>query len=324
MVNIFNIYVGQGDCILLQFIKEDILNKEKCKYLNILVDGGFAGKNGYKEVEKALETLNEEFLNGVVATHVDSDHIAGILKLIDYSKLICKKTFVLFNKYDETIISYTQAKNLAKKIKEKFSEELLYKSYAKFYSEEKNAKINEKWDNDKYLMVNLMSFNQRRKTKVLDKEKVNITILWPDKKSINRFMQNWHVNRIDSEITNRSSITLLIEFMDCSILLPGDAYISDFIHRLELIKLAQIDIVKATHHGAKENNVGLVELVKKYECKKVLFTIDEQGRDSHPDISLVEQLFKINCEMSCGVELRDDKLKCFINHKNIVTIGERK
>ena len=65
---------GAGDCILIEFIKEDY---------RILIDGGYA-ETYNKYLKKKLLKLKEEgkTINLLVITHIDSDHIGGILAFL--------------------------------------------------------------------------------------------------------------------------------------------------------------------------------------------------------------------------------------------------
>lgn len=316
MISITNFDVGQGDCLLLHFESFD----KECKklYFNILIDGGYAKENIYREIKSVLQV---EVLNGIVVTHIDGDHIAGIIEMISASSIISHDTFIIFNKYDESVISYKQGRKLADMIKEKFNEDLLYKSYAKFYTEEDNNRINSKFDRKKNLIVNLMSFNQRKKTVEVDEKKVNVTMLWPDNNAVKRFMRNWHDDKIQAEIINKSSVTLLIEFMGHVILMPGDAYFTDIAPRIYEINPTHIDIIKASHHGAKDNNMGLINVAKDYKCKEILFTIKEDWDNLHPDFELIENLANVS-ELSCSTILKDAKLKGKIATKDKVILKE--
>ena len=62
--------IGQGDAILIQSTKE-----------NILIDGGNKGQG--ENVIQYLKKFNVKQLNAVISTHQDADHIGGLADVID-------------------------------------------------------------------------------------------------------------------------------------------------------------------------------------------------------------------------------------------------
>ncbi len=62
--------IGQGDAILIQSTKE-----------NILIDGKNKGQG--KNVIQYLKKFNVKQLNAVISTHPDADHIGGLADVID-------------------------------------------------------------------------------------------------------------------------------------------------------------------------------------------------------------------------------------------------
>jgi len=74
-------YAGNGDCILIE-------SSDSC----ILVDGGTAAS--YDTWKNRINKL--EKINCIVVTHIDSDHVNGIIKLLESNKKP-KVEYVLFN-----------------------------------------------------------------------------------------------------------------------------------------------------------------------------------------------------------------------------------
>ncbi|MBU8878260.1 hypothetical protein BGM26_04565 [Bacillus sp. FJAT-29790] len=70
----------EGDCFLVS------IGKEKNK-THILIDGGYS-ETYHDYLKSRLEELNKvgEYLNLVVVTHIDSDHIEGIIELLTENK----------------------------------------------------------------------------------------------------------------------------------------------------------------------------------------------------------------------------------------------
>lgn len=319
MIKIFNFDVGQADCILLHFEKGSKEN-DTYQYFNLLIDGGYQKNNIASNLNDAL---GDEKIQGVVVTHVDRDHISGILRLVSDSMDKINDAFLLFNKYDESLISYTEAKKLAEQFQKNFSSNIQIKSYEESFSIELMEKIN---CNKEFLDVYIMSLGQRRKCPHIDKEIIIITILAPSIENVTRFMRNWHDNMIDAQITNKSSIVLLLEFEDKKLLMSGDGIYSEIGDSLSKIKdLKKIDVMKAAHHGAEKNNIGLKEIAKKYKCSEIFFTIDEKKyneKKEHPDHKLLEELKSINSiHLTCSSSLNDGDLSNYLECKTEIKLG---
>jgi len=81
--------VKDGDAIIIQASKEG-------EHLIVVIDGGDRGHGAkvLKEVQQCCENLGKEGPDLVVCTHYDSDHIAGIITLIEYYKSKIKKIWI--------------------------------------------------------------------------------------------------------------------------------------------------------------------------------------------------------------------------------------
>ncbi len=290
MIKITNFDVGQADCILIHFEKGE-KGKNNYQYFNLLVDGGYKSSD---IASKLWTCLEDETIQGIVVTHVDRDHISGILGMVSDRMEKIKDAFLLFNKYDENLISYSEAKELAEQFQKKFSSNIQIKSYEQSFSLELMEKIN---CNEKFLNVEIMSLGQRRKCPGIDAEKVIITVLGPSIERITRFMRNWHSDKRDPKTTNEASVVLLLEFDGKAILMSGDGEYSEIRGALSKItNIEKIDVMKAAHHGAAANNIGLKEIAIKYHCPEIFFTIDEKKysrEKKHPDLKLLKELKEV-------------------------------
>jgi hypothetical protein len=83
----------EGDCLLLTYGRADALNR-------VLIDGGRAGtRSALKKKFKQLPEDRRE-LELLVVTHVDRDHIEGVLSLLEDKSSPAKFREVWFNGYD--------------------------------------------------------------------------------------------------------------------------------------------------------------------------------------------------------------------------------
>lgn len=294
MITINNINVKQADCILVQFEKEG-------KYFNLLVDGA------YKKDDVSItlnEILGDQNIQGVVVSHLDADHISGVLNLVEtkYSKI--KDAFLLFNKFDSDLISYKQAKALEQRFGENYTDKKLIKSYEESFSQELLEQLN---GNDNFLHVRIYSLTQRQMKEDINQDIVNITILGPSKEHAKRFMHKWNKNAVDGKIINQSSIMLLLEFENKAVILSGDGYCSDIKDAIDEIKdLNKIHVIKAAHHGAVNNNDALTDLVTRYKVEHVFFTIDESKynkSEEHPSLDILVKLQRTGVKMTCSTNI---------------------
>lgn len=294
-VEIKSFAIQQADCFLIKI-------EESGKYFNLLVDCGKKGLHNAIENE-----LGDKVLNGVVATHVDDDHIIGIIDMLEKNpnKIINKKTFFLYNKYDESLICYEKGRKLYEQIKQYKHNKLLIKSYAGNYYKENEVIQRRSQKTD--LPVQLLSLTQRSliDRKSLKKDTVYITMISPEISILKKFMRKWNIDQKSAEYQNRSSIVFLMEFNEKSILMLGDAMVADVDKRLKHIKgLEKIDYIKISHHGAKDNNKGLVDIVSRYHCKKTAVTIKtaQDHEKTHPSRDLITELESAGCSIYTSTE----------------------
>lgn len=353
MIKVTSFDVGQADCILVHMDKE--LNGKR-RYFNLLIDGAYKKNQIGKKLK---ESLGKECIQGIVVTHVDQDHISGILDIVKGMNEKIRNAFVLFNKYDENMISYNEAKDLSILLKTNFPRNMQICSYSRNYWDSLVSQLNQ---NPKYLEVELLSIAQRYKCPKIDSNKVYITIVGPSIEEVRRLMRDWkqyNESKKNEEkpgknarVINEASIVLLIEFDGSAILLSGDGYFDQdkpctIRKKLEKIKnLDKIDLIKASHHGALENNEGLVDVVKKYHCKKVFFTIsqkefvDKMEEESkhpkkapvakHPDPQLLKDLHDIrnqngdSVELVCSEDINDIRLTNYMKKEIVMTVKDDK
>lgn len=291
VIKIKSFEIGQADCFLIRISDKD-------KYFNLMVDCGQVGM-----AESLCTDLGEQRLNGIVATHIDNDHIKGIVEFLEdpLTNDLFKNPFIIYNKYDESLISYATGRKLLEEISKRFSQKLLIKSYARNYNRE-NKIIERKRNKDNELPVKILSKNQRillNKT-AIDSDVVHITILSPDIYTLRSFMRKWSTLKTDSELINKSSVTFLLEYNGKSIVMLGDAITKDTLEEIKKINgIKKIDYTKLSHHGAEISNAGIEEFVTIYSCKKFGVTIskNQNGEKLHPNRKILTILKDRGCSI---------------------------
>lgn len=291
-----------GDCILIK-----TFNKEGNPF-NILIDGG--PPNTF-DFSLRAELRKIKIINLLVLTHIDYDHIGGLIKFlnnsifneiqIDKYWINCKNLIeagVSSNK-----ISYDHAKSLEellieKKIPlEKYEKTITTDSLLKIADEIKItvlspeteiiAKLNNDWkdlgDIHKDALEDLKISNtissQITKGSLLNLSKEKFR---PQKK-------------IENDILNSSSIALLIEGVDFKFLALADSR-AEIIERT-LKKLSyndsdnrlRVDYMQISHHGSKNNTSN--DLLDLIDCNNfIICTNGGLGKSKHPDREVIARI----------------------------------
>lgn len=199
--------IGQGDFFLIK------VSNSAGKYFNLMVDCGNKSK-----LQELVRDLDGQRLNGIVVTHVDDDHIVGVIELLENYKCFdfLGAVFIIYNKYDESLITYEKGNKLYQEIKRRLSQKMLLKSYARNYGRENEAI--ERRRKKEELPVHILSKVRRAlmSADMLKEDNVYITLLSPDIDTLKRFMRDWKkINEKEKKsengkLKNQSSITLLL------------------------------------------------------------------------------------------------------------------
>ena len=295
----------EGDCII---IRTDDLDGN-C--FNILLDGGTPGT--FKtSLRKELEYFEDEKLSIdlLILTHIDNDHIGGILKFIDssyFDKIEVKKYF--FN--GGNLLRIKEGTQVGSNQGIKFEKYLLTK--------EKDRK---KWG-DKVVFT-------AEEIKLANG--IICKILSPDEKGLELLLANWKylsdeeiqsyqvagsvvtkakdfdisfdelVKRdfnpdksLEEDYFNNSSIAFILECTDFKGLFLGDTCPETIITSLKGFGYStenplQLDLVKVSHHGSKNNTSN--ELLELIQCKKFVITTNGNGKGStkHPDRETIARI----------------------------------
>jgi metal-dependent hydrolase (beta-lactamase superfamily II) len=285
----FNIRVlpaSPGDCIVVTYTHE---NRVK----NIIIDGGI-GETYYGELKDVVKGIAErkEFVDLLVITHVDYDHIEGICRWFEDEegdKSIVKKIWfnsgTIMKQYFEGIpdssreIQLVDVDNTKKSISQGISLE---------------NKINELGGAGIKVVV--------ADPEGIELDGIKIWVLSPNVKELSKLNVRWEIEedknkkmsakkdysnkmsdlvlnkfKEDASRVNRSSIALLLEHEGHRILLGGDAVPSVLIESLKAMGYdekhkIQLDLFKVSHHGSKKNTSE--ELLKIIDCNNFVISSD--------------------------------------------------
>lgn len=273
---------------------------------NMVIDGGTA-KTFDNSLKKELVGL--PLINIMVLTHIDSDHIGGLIKYIKSFQFDSDKVKrYWFNSKNIRFISignnigYDQANTF---------EELLINS----------GEIKEKWAEDIFFGKNPQI-----------SDGINIEILSPTKEVVDKLYQKWpdlieeyrikledisiskHIlSQVDrgtleelaiasdapsktvmGDIFNSSSIAFVLRTFDLSIFFLGDSHpylLKETMGKSGYSpkKKLKVDLVKVSHHGSKNNTIN--DILDMIDCDR--FIISTNGGSSthkHPDRETIARI----------------------------------
>jgi beta-lactamase superfamily II metal-dependent hydrolase len=295
MLNINFLPAFNGDCILITTDK-----------FNILIDGGMS-RTYNRILRDKLEELEQ--IDLVILTHIDEDHIAGLIELFKDEEIRLKVKKVWFNslaklgelfngKYDidkeystdddsDKNISYRQGESLESLLDE-IDYELIYLEKEKKY-QFKDIELTilspRKKDLKRLHKYWLKDIEDRKKIEV-DKN-INDTV--EEYESIEILYKKKFYN--DTRRANKSSIAFNLKYDDKNYLFLGDANMSVITKSLKDEKIDRLDaeLVKLSHHGSKKNtNQKLLDIVSSHK-----FIISTNGdTHNHPDKEALSRIIK--------------------------------
>ncbi|GGM03628.1 MBL fold hydrolase [Streptomyces cinereus] len=267
MVTINIIDAGYGDCLLLDFI-----------HTKILIDCGPKNFKIRKSVLSSLKTLVGEDgkLDIAIVTHNDDDHIGGFKYLIDENVEISK---IIFNsvedipdilKNTEKQISFPQDNELRLKIlKDKdITPIFLYRGSEPLQLH--HIKIIPLTPTNE-ILKNIYKFynskilnNESAQKQISSSIESEITL----GEALKKVRENKDRFEKDPSITNKSSISFIIESNNFTGLFLGDAHAEDILEGLKISGYInkKFNVVKLSHHGSHRNTSSeLLEAIGKTE-----------------------------------------------------------
>lgn len=277
VVTIYNFSEGQEDVFCIS-----IGNQEKT---NLLVDGG----NGRVDFITKMKELDIQELHYVLLTHIDQDHIKGVINMCK-NKEYCKDITVIYNRFTNGVISYRQAEQF-EELTKYFHNVVSYKEYQ-----------------DSLGSIIFLSTSQRKKIEK-EKDQIYITFLSPQKEKVQKLYEYYDYYKSNNKcktgnakIVNQSSIIFILEYNNYVVLMMGDGYIEDIIEAINSLSdtektnnpITKFDMIKIPHHGSEDNNRQLDKLLGKLPCDKFIITNKfvalKQG-----DVQIKEELIENLC-----------------------------
>jgi len=289
---------GKGDCILVSTDEGT----------NILIDGGDTGTS--ENIKEFLEENNVESIDLAILTHLDKDHIKGLIELLEedtnkigknsnYTPLIKEAWFNSFkntiNKNDEWFRPMVKSNNLSMnhqisftKLMKSLNDKIKYKDYLSI-DFKRTFQIGE-------IEIYLLSPNQEKLDKLYKKYKkeVDSTNLSSSdyckdfRETIDELSSKKVNKSADSSVANGSSIAFILTYQEKKFLFLGDAHIHLITEELEDYKKnfnnnqkIKFEFIKLSHHGSRNNiNHDFLKLV---DTENYIILTDSKGKNRHPD-----------------------------------------
>lgn len=288
-----------GDCIFISYGEK----YEK----NILIDGGI-GIECYNQLKRLIEKLKIESkkLDLVILTHIDSDHITGMLKMF----LVKKFDFGLIDK-----MWFNYGEKLHKVLGISNCEELNNDIY--LHDEKNQISVGQAKKLELVLQQNGIDYTTVKKNEIYKSSDAIITLLSPRLeilKELNEMSEKESLKEVkiaaindysyslkdlnnkefeeNVSLENKSSIAFIFEWNGMKALFLGDAAASEIVDSLlqkGYSKENPLDIVccKISHHASKHNTSS--ELIQMLKCKNYLISTNKtaSGRPSKECLSRI-------------------------------------
>lgn len=277
-----------GDSILISFLENEISR-------NILIDGGIGDtymttSNVKGDLYEAIKQIREDkqFIDLLILTHFDDDHIGGILRWLNKDKeaaSLIKK--VWFNSGKEISKKFKNVENQDLEIEVVDGADDFYTSPKQGIKFEKYLRDNNLWDGEIIeqgaacdlfgLKFKILSPNDDKLDKLLNlykKQKDYFTSggEYDFKTSLKEFIyeesQPGFKFLEDASVANGSSIAFIMEYENRSFLFLADAHPSVVIEGLNKFGYNKdnplnAELLKVSHHGSMYNtSKDLLEIVK--------------------------------------------------------------
>lgn len=304
VIKLHVIQAEYGDCFILE-------SKSGKQSVNVLIDGG-----PYQTFEKHLKpVLQKLLLNGtvdlMVLSHIDNDHIIGLLDLLEEiknqreigTKELVKVEKIWHNSFIDLLDFHDEPMKLLRRyysiqnniLTNEITDSLIMKGFQQGTDMAKLAKllkipINPEFD--KLIVIK----NRIISVKLND---ITLYILGPTKKNVDKLQKEWKkwfkktvesfagfIQILDKSIPNLASITFLVEMNNKKILFTGDGLGQDIVEILTKNRMLDpngkfnVDILKVPHHGSDRNST--LEFFNKVTAK--YYIISANGRDDNPSL----------------------------------------
>jgi beta-lactamase superfamily II metal-dependent hydrolase len=322
---------SRGDCFCISYKDDDNITR------NIIIDGGIcetyfdSPNNREGELKTEIDRIrnNNEKVDLLILTHIDNDHILGLLKWFEMDKIAPE---IIDN------VWFNSGKLIADYLKK--PENLDLNLVLKIFKTTETG-TSEGIDFEKYLLDNKIWERKIVKTNTVLKENgVEIQVLSPNKKQLKKLLKKYHEDTKDPAYTggikndwddsienlikddelnynkpkdyspkNQSSITFILTIKDKSFLFLADAPSNIIVKELDTMGFnsanpLKVEFMKVSHHGSKNNTCkDLLRIVKTDN-----YLISTSGsHHGHPNKRTLARILNINKKANFHFNYEDVK-----------------
>lgn len=305
---IYFLNAGEGDCIHIQF-KDDA--GQAC---NIIIDGG-PGSTYRLALKRHLRAKipSGEKIDLVVITHIDDDHIGGILAWFGDSEF--DKSFVSqvwFNSGDQISKWLLKAEAIDRQLPfwpipsndEKISVrqgrtlENFLKSWGVWHSDPIVALQKHEIRGATLTVLSpniqaLKNLNHKWQTEMSSGKAIQIGNKSYKSISLSEAFENTDYQE-DASVPNGSSIAFIFELGAFRALFAGDSHPQVLCESLRALGVSEnapirLSLMKLSHHGSRHNTSS--DLLALIRCSQFVFSTDGRKHD-HPDMEVIARILK--------------------------------
>lgn len=281
----------QGDCLLIHFGPEHAPRV-------VVVDGGPGTAIHDRVLGPRLSELRERWapsgplqLPLVVCSHIDNDHIGGLIRLVERSAASDAVSVenLWHNSFRRLAPSAPERELRAALAASPLTASVPQGDRLYAAADEAAIAVNEGFDEGLVLAP-------AGGTAVHEVGQLKLTVLGPDRRALDALRRKWEATRglgpigeaiagnDDESIENLSSIVFLAEYGRRTMLLTGDArgdYILDGLRRAGRLgrRGVDLDVLKVQHHGSSHSND--VEFFRRVRARH--YVISANGKYDNPD-----------------------------------------
>lgn len=308
---------GNGDSIILSF---NDANQNR----NIIIDSGVSAtyynpsSNTFGPLKDEIDRIkqNNEFIDLLILTHIDNDHICGFLTWFENDKsafkLIKKIWFnssnLIAKHFEKPENEDLQVKlNIFNSAQTGIKEAIVFEKYLeKFELLNKNVIIEKQKFEENNLKIEILSPTETQLEKLLrEYRKIDSSGKTKGKR------KDWDIDlkdfikeeeektfkfKEDDKVKNGSSISFILTYNSLKMLFLADSHPSGVIKELRRLGYSEdnplnINLMKISHHGSKANtNKELLQIVK---TNDYILSTDSSG-NYHPNKRTIARIINSN------------------------------
>ncbi|PSV95186.1 ComEC/Rec2 family competence protein [Photobacterium iliopiscarium] len=296
MFNIHLLEAKTGDSFIVE-----------CDDQAIIIDGGT--RSVAKKLKNYLSDSSNPCVKAIFVTHVDNDHIGGILNLISkYSKHVNKSIPIYMNHPDlvsvdsgDDLVSYGEG--------DSFKSLLMKKGF--------QLKRAIAGDQIKLgtIVIDIINPSIELEKKLYEKwTSIKITEIEEDELVCSETIivdcdleHDVNIKSHESDIVNASSVSMIVSYEDKKVLFLSDSHpeiISNLMNGETIY-----DVVKISHHGSKNNTTK--ELIDKLNSNRFIISTNGPSSYGHPSPSCLSTIIN-----TCH-QLNFDECNIYFNYKDV-------